>query len=420
MPDATNGLSNILGGFAAFRDGVTAHKKSTAAAATITFQKLAFADGEIALPLVNGAPLGEWAGDGWLVPLRQVDLAPAEDLLNSHYDPATDPDFPSLVEAVKALGNGYRPLPVLPADRNLDDGTPLFHIYARPHVYHALVKLYRSHIKVELKTVQHPGEILLQSIGEQGGQLERAPSIIELCEAVVRLSGAYQLSDDEIAAMLSVNREDNAPPSVQQVHYLRIVGKLPTDVKEMVERKDIHWSHAKDIAEYAGKDDGLARLLARLATQGGTMTVDQLRMTIKRLRHGTSTLHEAADGFVREVRRDQKIMLAAERHPTDIVVPYAQVMAVKPSQIRARLAAYHPHIEPAAVPGESRVAAQSWQPLVDYLATQNKGLALQALEAEIQAFMIRVREAAREAGIITEAGVLITQIDAAKAARGAS
>ncbi|MBF6592155.1 MAG: hypothetical protein IVW57_16720 [Ktedonobacterales bacterium] len=411
MSDA---VDDILGKFQQFSSGVVAQERTTVLApATVTTQPL-----EIAAPLVNGLPVGEWAGDGWWVPVAQVELASAEDLLQSRYTPGEDPDFKALVAAVQEMGDHYPALPVLPAGKNLPDGAPIFAIYDLPHVYYALLDLHRARIKVALQQVNHPGEILLRALAEQGA-LRREPNIIEQCEAVLRLTDWYKYSDKEIAGMLAMNREDRQPPSEQQVHYLRIVGKLHPTVREMVFRKQITWSHAKYIAEAYGNDERQSIRLALLASQGTKLTVDQVRLVIKRLGERKSRLDEDEDGGIHEVRLDAAIHLVSD-HRAETVVPYAAVMAARVGQIRTRLARYHLSVIPGEKPAESRVAHVGLEPLADFLSQMGGEVKLADLEAELQAVLIAVRQAGQQAGIITAEGVLATQIDAAHATKMSS
>jgi hypothetical protein len=128
-PPEQTGISKILGGFQRFAGGVEAHPAEMVEADHQVSPQLV----TVQVPHINGELPGEIAGVDFWIPLIQLQLAPADDLLNSRYDPNEDPDFEVYAVALDTLGERFPALPIIPAQRDvtLPDGTlkPLYLVY---------------------------------------------------------------------------------------------------------------------------------------------------------------------------------------------------------------------------------------------------------------------------------------------------
>ncbi len=195
--------ASALAGFGRFSGGVTV----TPAQEREASHPLGSQVQTVTLPTVGGVVPGEVAGVDFWIPLRQLRLAPKEDLLCSRYQPSEDPDFEQYTQALAQLGDQIPSLPVLQANRALVQGSqeePIFLVYDQPEVYYALIALQRTRAKVHLPPVATPGAILLHALA-QHGQLRREPSVLEVCLAARRLREFYGYTLPEIAQMQARN-----------------------------------------------------------------------------------------------------------------------------------------------------------------------------------------------------------------------
>jgi hypothetical protein len=416
--DEQTGINKILGGFQRFSGGVEARPAEIVEADHVVSQQAV----EVHVPHINGALPGEIAGVDFWIPLVQLQLAPAEDLLNSRYDPKEDPDFEQYAAALKALGDEIPALPVIPAQRDitLPDGTtkPLYLVYDQPYIYYALkTELKRTRARVYIPRVAHPGALLLQSMGREG-QLRREPSILEICRAARRLKEYYGYTVEEIAEQQAANREDRVRPSAQQVYNQINVAGLPESVQDMLHRKQILWTHARDLAEVFLGDDHLCELCATLASQGKRMTVDEFGAVLKRLKDKLSRLELGEGGVVHEVRQDQPLKLVAP--PTEKVggrqvpdtVTYDRTMVARPALIQREASRFKVTVVPADKPEQVAIAPTSFKELREWLNDRRANTSVRETEAVLLGFLQAVRQSARTEGILTAQGIIAAQIDA--------
>lgn len=410
------GLSRILGGFARFASGVEAQPAAIVEAHHVVSQGAV----EVHVPHINGELPGEIAGVDFWIPLIQLQLAPSDDLLNSRYDPQEDPEFEQYAAAITALGEHIPSLPVIPANRDvtLPDGTkkPLYLVYDQPYVYYALIHLKRIRAKVHVPSVPHPGAILLKAMGREG-QLRREPSILEICRAARRLKEFYGYTVEEIAEQQAANREDRTRPSAQQVYNQINVAGLPENVQDMLHRKQILWTHARDLAEAFLGDDRLCLLCATLASQGRRMTVEEFAFVLKRLKAKLSRLDVDESGVVHEVRTDQALKLVtapdgkgASRVPD--TVTYDRTMVARPALIQREATRFTIVVVPADKPEQVAIAPGSFKELREWLDGRNNNTPVRETEAVLLGFLQAIRQSARVTGLLNGQGTLSPQIDA--------
>jgi hypothetical protein len=423
-PQEPTGISKILGGFARFAGGVEAHPARTVDAKHVVSQERV----EFAVPHVNGILPGEIAGVDFWVPLAQLQLAPSDDLLNSRYDPKEDPDFEPYAAALAAMGDQIPSLPVIPANRDiaLPDGTqkPLYLVYDMPYVYYALIHLKRARAKVYIPAVPHPGAILLGAMGREG-QLRREPSILEICRAAKRLKEYYGYTVEEIAEQQAANREDRTRPSPQQIYNQINVAGLPESVQEMLHRKQILWTHARDLAEAFLGDDQLCEWCALLASQGRRMTVEEFGQVIKRLKAQLSRLEIDEAGVVHEVWQDQPLKLVAPsaekmggRAPD--TVTYERMMVARPALIQREATRFTIIVVPAEKPEQVAIAPGSFTALREWLDGRRGNTPVRETEAVLLGFLQAIRQSARSNGLLNAQGTIAPQIDATPAEHTAS
>lgn len=415
-PQEPTGISKILGGFARFAGGVESHPAEIVEADHVVSQEMV----EVAVTHINGELPGEIAGVDFWIPLAQLHLAPPEDLLNSRYDPKEDPEFEDYTKALKVLGERIPALPVLPANRDvtLPDGVtkPLYLVYDMPYVYYALIDLKRARARVYMPSVPHPGAILLSAMGREG-QLRREPSVVEVCRAARRLKEYYGYTLDEIAEQQAMNREDRAKPSSTQVHFQINVARLPESVQDMVHRKQILWTHARDLAEAFLGDDHLCDRCALLASQGKRMTVDEFGLTLKRLKAKLSRLELDEAGVVHEVRLDQALKLVAPprekgsgRLPD--TVTYDRTMVARPALIQREATRFTIIVVPADKPDQVAIAPGSFKELREWMDGRRTNTPVRETEAVLLGFLQAIRQSARTNGLLNAQGTIAPQIDA--------
>ena len=417
MSDNDTGLSKILGNFQRFAGGIEARPAQT----VDTEQVVSQAETTFAVPHINGQLPGEVAGVDFWIPLVQLQLAPAEDLLNNRYDPKEDPEFEQYKAALAALGDSIPSLPILPAQRDLQlpDGSfvPQYLIYDMPYVYYALIDLKRVRAKVYFPAAAHPGAILLSALGREG-QLRREPSIIEVCRAAKRLKTYYGYTLIEIGEQQAANREDRSRPSESQIHYQINVASLPETVQDMLHRKRILWTHARDLAETFLGDDVLCEQLAILASQGKRMSVEDFVLVLKRVKGNISSIEQDPDdGVVREIRRDQVLKLVADRESSsrsNVVesVTYDRTMVARPALIHRESSRFRPIIVPNDKPELVALAPGSFEDLRTWINERQTNTSIRDTEAVLLGFLQAVRASARLTGIVNAQGAIAPQVDA--------
>ena len=424
MAEQETGFSRLLKGFDRFSGGVEARRPEIVEAPHDVTQ----AETLVTISHINGEIPGEVAGVDFWIPLVQLQLAPAEDLLNSRYDPKEDTDFEPFTLALNAMGKEYPALPVLPANQNirLPDGTEqtLYTIYDLPHIYYALVQLKRTHARVYIPSVTSPGAILLSALGREG-QLRREPSMLEICRASRRLKEYYGCTLDEIAEQQANNREDKSRPSRVQIHYQINVAGLPEPVQDMLHRKQILWTHARSIAENFLGDNVLCEQLAVLASQGKRMNVDDLEKVTRRLKEKMSRLEQDEDGVVHEVRLGQTIQLVAGPAPKDEAgrdkviesTTYDHTMVARAGLIHRESTRFTPVIVPSDKPEQVALAPSSFAALRDWVNERQTNTSVRDTEAVLLGFLQAVRSSARTSGLVNQQGVIAPHIDATRQAK---
>ncbi len=405
MSDET-GLAAIMGGFAQFADGVEALPSQVIDAQHVMTQERTSVD----VPHINGVLPGEIAGIDFWVNIQQLELAPAEDLLLSRYDPLKDEDFESYKLAVNDLGEGTPSLPVLPANRNITlqgKERPVFRIYDNPPMYYALIALKRSRIKVHIPTYQRQGASLLFALAHHG-QLYREPSQLEICKAAKRLHEFYHYSLDEIATQQAKSREDRSRPSKQTVHYQILVASLPDAVHRRMEEGKLLYTQAKIIAE-AYQDDGqMCRDLAMLARGEN---VASLETHIRRIKSGLETLERLPDGDVQAISHDQD--LAPTNDPSGRrgeMAGYDHTMVAKTATIRREASKFQIALVAADSPDKVAVASRSVAELGEWLSNRRANTSVKDIEAVLLGFLEAIRLEARKQGLVNTQGLLTTVV----------
>lgn len=411
---STSTSTGVMAGFARFKRGVTARAPQTREVTHVIQSERTPVD----VPTVNGQAVGEVASVDFWISLQQLELAPKEDLLCSRYDPNEDADFDRLKNTLDQLGDQVPSLPVLPAHRNMIvDGVeqPIFQVYDRPEVYYALIHLKRARAKAHIPAVQHPGQILLQALATHG-QLRREPSYLEICLAARRLKETYGYTLMEIAQMQARDPDDNTPPSTTQVHYEILVAGLPPAVHDLLHRRHILWSHAKNIAEYCGEDAGLSTQLALYISQGGTRkSVEALGYLINRLKDGQSRLETDNQGIVHALPVGKSLSAVPDK-PSPSARPmvfYQRMMAAPPAQVRKAAAGFAVQLIPADTPEKIAVSAQSLDPLRQWLADRRSHTAVRDVEAMLLGYLEALRGEGLRQGLINRDGALSPVVDAA-------
>ncbi len=370
----------------------------------------------VTLPTVGGIVPGDVAGVDFWIPLRQLRLAPKEDLLCSRYQPNEDPDFEHYTQALAQLGDQIPSLPVLQAHRAIAQGgqeDPIFLVYDHPEVYYALIALQRTRAKVHLPPVATPGAILLHALA-QHGQLRREPSVLEVCLAAKRLRDYYGYTLPEIAQMQARNPEENTPPSNTQVHYQILVAELPTSVQELLHKRHILWTHTRYIAEYCGNDEALCVELATLVAQSVRMSVVALNQIIRRLKDGHSRLVTDPDQVVREVPNGAPQLHAApgtlEAAPSALVV-YQRLMAAPAAQVRSAAKSFVVQVAPTETGEQLAVPVQALDGLRGWLNDRVTPTSVRDLEATLLGYLEAVRAAAQREGFLGKDGAIRLVVD---------
>jgi hypothetical protein len=423
-PAEQTGIGKILGGFQRFSGGIEARPAEVVDAKHVITQGSV----EVTVTHINGEVPGEVAGVDFWVPLTQLRMAPAEDLLNSRYDPKEDPDFVVYAAALETLGDRIPALPVLPANQDvtLPDGTtkPLYLIYDMPYVYYGLIEKKRTRARVYIPQVKDPGAILLSAMGREG-QLRREPTILEICHASRRLKEYYGYTLEEIAEQQAVNREDKAKPHPTQVHFQINVARLPQSVQDMLHRKQILWTHARDLAEAFLGDNHLCEMCALLAGQGKRMTVDEFALVLKRLRDKLSHLEMDAAGVVHEVRGQSLQLVAPPKESTGgraapDTITYDRTMVARPALIQREATRFKVVVVPADKPEQIAIAPTSFAALREWLEGRRTNTPVRETEAVLLGFLQAVRQSARSEGLLNAQGTIASPIDAAPRESNAS
>ncbi|MBA3822626.1 MAG: hypothetical protein H0X24_01825 [Ktedonobacterales bacterium] len=413
-PSPATGINKILGGFQRFAGGIEARPTEVVEHEHVVSQAAV----TIQATHINGELPGEVAGIDFWIPLIQLQLAPSEDLLNSRYDPKEDPDFEPYTAALKAMGDHVPALPVIPANRDvtLPDGTtkPLYLIYDQPYVYYALKDLKRTRARVYIPVVPHPGAILLSAMGHEG-QMRREPSILEICRAARRLKEYYGYTVEEIAEQQAANREDKTRPSPQQVYNQINVAGLPESVQDLLHRKRILWTHARDLAEAFLGDDHLCEQCAQLASQGKRMTVEEFGFVLKRLKDKLSHLESDEAGVVHEVGLRPTLAIPAPAEKGTQVpdtTTYDRTMVARPALIQREATRFTVIVIPADKPEQVAIAPGSFKELREWLDGRRTNTTIRDTEAVLLGFLQAVRQSARTSGILNPQGTLAAPIDA--------
>ncbi len=147
------------------------------------------------------------------------------------------------------------------------------------------------------------------------------------------------------------------------MHYQILVAELPTAVQELLHKRHILWSHARQIAEYCGNDEVLCVQLATLVAQSARMSVVALNQLIRRLKDELSRLVTDPDQVVREVPIGAPHFHTApgtgEVAPSALVV-YQRLMAAPAAQVRNAAKSFVVQVAPPETGDQLAVPAQAW------------------------------------------------------------
>lgn len=362
------------------------------------------------VPCVNGKPIGTWRNGALWVPMAQLRLAPAEDLLCSLYQPGdADPEFERRLEAMKALGEGVPALPIALSNQAIvirGDEVPLFLVLDRPEIYHALLALRESEAKVEFIQSPRKGSVLLRSLSDRG-PLRVDPSILETCRAVKRLR-ELGFTFPEIASHMARNSEDHTRPSESTLHTYVDVASLPEALQEKLHRGVILWTHAKSIAGKFLGDDVICVRLGMLASQGSQITTRDLDKVIARIENNFSTLAEENGVIVEIPNGGLHLMPPPPPAPKGAEVnTYQGTMGVKPILIQQAAANYRIKV----VAAERAVAPTSLDGIKGYLNAIRSNTPIAEIEVQCLGFLQAIREEGQRQGIVNAQGIVAQVID---------
>ncbi len=409
-----NGFDAMLDQFGAFEGGIGAQEIVLHAAQ----HDLALTEASVAIPHINGVPAGVVVDVVFEVRIQQLELAPLEDLLYSHYDTDNDPQREAYRQSVEDLGDNTPPLYVLPANRNVvigDETLPQFLVYHDPVLFLTLCRAQRGRARVCIPRVQNPGEILLMALSQQ--QHMRKVSLLEKCDAVRRLADVYHYTQEVIARHIVPEVSDgevSKTPSQEYVSSLIRVSRLPEETRQALHRGLIFFSHAKVLADHFARDPQMCIMLTRYIAQGD-ITVETLRKIIGKLRPGvgepTAKLIEGPDG---KVTLDQKPSDGALRLVSDRNMPltYTAFLAAKVSAVRREIQRHPIVIIPHVNPDRVSVRRDAVQQLAGELAGYDGNVPVKDVEALLLGFMEALRKGAAAAGILNDRGEISPLIDA--------
>jgi hypothetical protein len=425
MAENQTGLANILGGFAAFRDGVTALPPGVHEAEhAITQQTVS-----VSALHINGDLPGVPVVDTFWVDIRQIELAPAEDRLLSRYTPAEDKEFKRYYEALDKLGDKIPALTVLPANRDIViDGQArhMYLVYDEPVIFYALHKLGR--VRVLIRIVDAPangehgavGPLLMESLAHSG-LLHRPPSQLEVCDAVNVLHTKYNYTYAEIAVMEASIREERDPPSEQYVQAQIAVARLPETAKLLYHKGTIKWSHVRSIAWKFGGDDHLCTQLAVLMSQqGNNMSVVDLDALMQRIKDKHCKLETNADDVVEIVPLNQPLRLVPDNKSKKKAPapPSYPATAAQPRAIRKAASQFGVEIAAGKTPDRPVVTLESFDRLSEWIGNLTAPPEVDEVEAKLFGFHAALHQAEEEAGLLNQKGVIGPTVDSSREAQG--
>ncbi len=375
------------------------------------------------VPHVDGRPVGPVVSASFEVKIQQLELAPAGDLLYSQFrlhDPTdnSDPQVAFYAKTIDSMGDMVPPLYVLPTDRTITvngERLPMYRVYHDPYVYEALMVLRRAKVRVEVPDVPHPGAILLMALSRQ--QHTRKPSILEKCDAARRLEETYGYDQDIIALHLANDSETGEAPSQGYVSQLVNVSKLPDEVRDVLHRGLITFTHARTLLRVR-QDETLCIQLANWVCQDGRKTVRMLEDLINDLVPG-----RGIKPLVRLEDRNVQIVVDRERSiqsvPSQAERPFTTYdgrMAVKPGTIRKEMARYSVQVVPHPNPDRVAVTADSFEGLRAWVISRRGDTTIKETEAVLLAFLEAVRMEAAQAGMLNDKGALSPVVDVSSSA----
>jgi hypothetical protein len=403
----------IGGQFGRFAGGVGSRRNSIVQADNVAGEM----DATIAIPTVNGEPIGVWRNGALWVKTAQLRMAPREDLLCSFYEPGSEPkeEFERRKAAIVQLGDGYDPLPITLSTQGVEiQGRirPIFLILDRPEVWAVLLDLKRTEIKVDyVPPTTKQGVGLYRALASsEYGLLRLKPSLQETCRAVKRLvdCGFTYAEVGQVMANLSA---DGSRPSDAVLSTMYRAAALPEVAQDLHHRGVILWTHIKSIVNAWGKlneDPVVAERLAILAGQDGQMATREFDQAIRRLEEGITTL--ALEGErINEVEMNPSLHLvpAGKRGQATAVPIYSGMMATSAIHIQRAAASYHVTL----IPDEQAVTPDTVQPLLEYLASHRGNFPIAELEPRLTGFLQAIREEGMRTGCINKQGVIAPTVD---------
>ena len=405
------GLDKILGGFAQFSGGVEARPESAIDTQHVATNKTI----SVSVPHINGDLPGEVASVDFWVDLRQLELAPAEDLLRYRYNPQDDADFETFKAAIADLGEHVPTLMVMPANRDIMVAGKMVHVYRiydEPTIYYALLSLGRAKARIELVVADSPKALLLRQLSKEG-QLRRDPSVLEECHAVRRLNLYYGMTLEEIASHLARDRDDHSKLSTTQVHYMVKIAGLPNEVQDLVHNGTILWTNARMIAADFADDEEKSIQLANLAAQGKRMSVIEFEMIVRRMKGSLCHLETDNAGVIHVINHDKRVKLVGDGDASSALpdVPQYPAMLAKPANIRREISRFEVTVVPAATPDRTAITPSSFDSLRQWISERRSNTPIKDTEAVLYGFIEAIRRQAAQAHLTNAAGQIAPVVE---------
>lgn len=372
---------------------------------------------------VDGRPVGTVVSAIFEVKLQQLELAPPSELLYSQFTlhdmhDNTDPQVALYAKTIASMGDMAPALYVLPLDRTITvngERLPMYRVYHDPYVFEALLFLKRAKVRVEVPEVEHPGAILLMALSRQ--QHTREPSILEKADTARRLQETYGYDYDVIALHISRDSETGEAPSTGYVSQLVNVSKLPIQVRDLLHRKLITFTHARLLLRVRADETLCIQLAHWVCQDGARKTVRALDDLINDLAPGPGlkplVLLEERDGQV-IVQHGQtgSIRLVTPPPAERTFATYDRTMAAKPAAIRREMGRFDVQLVTHPDPDAIAVTPESYEGLRSWVVNRRSSTTVRETEAVLLGFLEAIRTEAAQAGALNAQGALAPVVGA--------
>lgn len=385
--------------------------------------KLGVAETTVAVPHIDGRPIGPVVGTISEVRVQQLELAPSSELLYSQFvlhdmNDNTDPQVALYAKAVASMGDMVPTLYVLPLDRTITvngERLPMYQVYHDPYVFEALLFLKRARVRVEVPAVEHPGEILLMALSRQ--QHTRELSILEKADTARRLQETYGYDYDIIALHIAGDNEMGEAPSHGYVSQLINVSKLPAPVRGLLHRKLLTFTHARTLLRLRTDETLCIHLAQWVCQDGARKTVKALDDLINDLAPGPglkplAQLEERNGQIVVQRRQTGSIRFVNPPPAARAFATYDRTMAAKPAAIRKEMSRFEVQLVTDPDPGAIAVTPESYEGLRSWVVNRRSSTTVRETEAVLLGFLEAIRNEAALAGIVNAQGALAPVVGA--------